>query len=795
MSRATFNQERGTSPFLDRAHFKFIDDVDTLLRSSVLNEPINLQYSYTTSITVFVLFYRVAVALEDFLQNFLETPTEKDGQVPQRPKYMKQLEEISNRQRDTLSIDLDDLESFTDEPDLIQNVESNTYQYLSIFAEAADAVMPPPTITSVTEDVFDIMMDQRLRNQEVMNAQAEVDGGGQTRDANNVVPASLTRRYDVLINPRSRNKALPLRAISASNVGALVSFRGIITQVTDVKPLVAVATYLDDQSGKEYYQEIGSRSFFPLNAPPEGADGGGSAAGGPKPKTELQMQIRGSKFVRYQEARIQENPDEVPQGSTPRTLTLHLRGALTRKTKAGDAVTVAGIFLPEPSTGQRAMLRSSLLSSTYVHVTHLSQNKQSYQQMMLTDEQRDAIDELTAAGDIYGRLANSIAPEIYGHEDVKKALLLAMVGGVSRTLPDGMKLRGDVHMCLMGDPGVAKSQLLRYVAFLSPRAIYTTGKGSSGVGLTAAVMKDALTGEMTLEGGALVMADRGICCIDEFDKMEEADRTAIHEVMEQQTVSIAKAGITTTLNTRTTVLAAANPAFGRYDTRRSPAENINLPAALLSRFDILWLILDRPGLESDLSLAQHVLTVHKEGRAPPPATAAPLPPEMLRAYIAAAKQHEPYVPPTLTEYVTAVYAELRAEEAAAEVPHSYTTARTLLSLLRLSQALARLRFSDVVEQSDVDEALRLMKMSKASLYEGGNGDKVQDPVSQVFGRIRQHAERTGRTTYSWADLTDLLGTTFRPEQIRQCLVDYAAINVWQLEGGTEEAPGIRLAAS
>lgn len=759
------------------------------------------------------------------MQNFLETPVGKDGQVAQRPKYMKQLvstvrfctfalsmfqsivrglkslsfaqEEISNRQRETLTIDLDDLESFTDEPDLIQNIESNTYQYLSLLAEAADAVMPAPTIPSIPEDVFDIMMDQRLRNQEVMNAQAEVDGGGQGRDANNVVPASLTRRYDVLINPRSQNKALPLRAISASNIGALVSFRGIITQVTDVKPLVAVATYLDDQSGKEYYQEVGSRSFFPLNAPPEGSDGvlGGAPAGGPKPKTELQMQIRGSKFVRYQEARIQENPDEVPQGSTPRTLTLHLRGALTRRTKAGDAVTVAGIFLPEPSTGQRAMLRSSLLSSTYIHVTHISQNKQSYQHMMLTDEQRDAIDELTAAGDIYGRLANSIAPEIYGHEDVKKALLLAMVGGVSRTLADGMKLRGDVHMCLMGDPGVAKSQLLRYVAFLSPRAIYTTGKGSSGVGLTAAVMKDPLTGEMTLEGGALVMADRGICCIDEFDKMEEADRTAIHEVMEQQTVSIAKAGITTTLNTRTTVLAAANPAFGRYDTRRSPAENINLPAALLSRFDILWLILDRPGLESDLSLAQHVLTVHREGRAPPPANAAPLPPEMLRAYIAAAKQHEPYVPPTLTEYVSAVYAELRAEEAAAEVPHSYTTARTLLSLLRLSQALARLRFSDVVEQSDVDEALRLMKMSKVSLYEGGNGEKAQDPVSQVFGRIRQHAERTGRTTYSWADLTDLLGTTFRPEQIRQCLVDYAAINVWQLEGGTEEAPGIRLAAA
>lgn len=664
-----------------------------------------------------------------------------------------------------MDVEIDDLEAFTDQRELVNNIEGNTLQYLTLFSEAADAVMPPPSDATVPEDVFDIMMDHRLRNQEVMNAQAEVDGSGQQRNPLNVVPPSLIRRYEVLIRPRSKARPAVLRAISATEIGSLVSFRGIVTQVTDVRPLIAVATYLNDQTGKEYYQEVGARSFNPLIQAPKDEFAAAAAAAGasaPRPKAELQMQIRGSKFVRYQEARIQESPDEVPQGSTPRTLSVHLRGALTRRIKAGDSVTISGIFLPEPTSNRRAMLKSSLLNATYIHVTHVRQNKQSYQEMELTEEQRAAIDELTAAGDIYGRLATSIAPEIYGHEDVKKALLLSMVGGVTRVLPDGMKLRGDVHVCLMGDPGVAKSQLLRYVAYISPRAIYTTGKGSSGVGLTAAVMKDPSTGEMTLEGGALVMADRGICCIDEFDKMEEGDRTAIHEVMEQQTVSIAKAGITTTLNTRTTVLAAANPAFGRYDIRRSPAENINLPAALLSRFDILWLILDRPSLEADLSLAQHVLTVHREGRAPRPASAAaPLSAEMLRAYIAAAKQHEPYVPPTLTEYVSAVYSELRAEEAAAEIPHSYTTARTLLSLLRLAQALARLRFSDAVEQSDVDEALRLMKMSKASLYEDGGVERAQDPISQVFARIRQHAERTGRTTYSWADLTDLLGTAFR----------------------------------
>ncbi|KAI0748473.1 MCM-domain-containing protein [Daedaleopsis nitida] len=674
---------------------------------------------------------------KDLIDGIADIDLQDDQQDAPRTKnlkYMHQLQKVANREQDTLVIDLEDVsEHERTVAELVSRIRRNTRRYVSIFSAVIDSVMPEPTKDiSENDDPIDIVLRQRQDQNDNLEA-------GQQQ-----FPAHLLRRYHLYFRPLRSDIAMAVRDVKGAHLGRLITVRGIVTRVSEVKPLLLVQAYTCDTCGSENFQDITRKDFTPkFDCQNEDTCKKNGIRG------TLHMQTRGSRFSPFQEVKIQEMADQVPVGHIPRSMTVHVHGSLTRQMNPGDIVHLGGIFLPIPYTGYQA-IRAGLLTDTYLEAHYIHQLKKQYSAMEVTPEIQQKIDALANDQFMYNKLAQSIAPEIYGHVDVKKALLLLLVGGVTKTMGDGMKIRGDINVCLMGDPGVAKSQLLKYISKVAPRGVYTTGKGSSGVGLTAAVMRDPVTDEMVLEGGALVLADNGICCIDEFDKMEDSDRTAIHEVMEQQTISISKAGISTTLNARTSILAAANPLYGRYNPKISPVDNINLPAALLSRFDLLFLILDKPNREDDEQLATHVTYVHMHNTHPS-LDFEVIDPTLIRHYIAAARQYRPVVPAEVSNYIIEKYVTLRKEskdDEAQKKSHTYTSARTLLGVLRLAQALARLRFSHVVTQEDVGEALRLMEVSKKSLVDDDDDahDHDRSDVSKIFRLVKDMAKqaRTGK---------------------------------------------------
>ncbi|MEM1538860.1 MAG: minichromosome maintenance protein MCM [Candidatus Bathyarchaeia archaeon] len=490
-------------------------------------------------------------------------------------------------------------------------------------------------------------------------------------------------------------EATPLRKLGAAHIGKLVMVEGIVVRSTPVRPMVTRAAFRCRGCGNiTHVDQTGSF----LKAPFLCSDPSCRRKG---PFDFVQEE---SNFVDSQDLRIQERPEDLPPGQLPRTLHVKLVGSeIVDVARPGDHVSIVGIVhAAPPSLAKAGKLRTFVLHLDANSVEVLGKEPEA---ALPTPEEEKQILELAKDPWIHRKIINSIAPSIYGYDHLKEAIMYLLFGGVQKNLPD-ITIRGELNVLLIGDPGTAKSQLLQYVARIAPRGLYTSGRGTTAAGLTAAVIREK-GGGMSLEAGALVLADKGIACIDEIDKMRPEDRVAIHEAMEQHTVSVAKGGIVATLNARTAILAAANPSLGRYEPHRTVAENISLPVTILSRFDLIFVLRDVPNKELDSKMSEHILEIHRKGISP---EEAPIPADLLRKYISYAKTIKPVLTNEALRRIKDFYLAMRSASETEGSPIAIT-ARQLESLIRIAEARARACLRKEVLAEDAEAAINIMKRS------------------------------------------------------------------------------------
>ncbi|MEM1577568.1 MAG: minichromosome maintenance protein MCM [Candidatus Pacearchaeota archaeon] len=498
-----------------------------------------------------------------------------------------------------------------------------------------------------------------------------------------------------LINlPKSQE--INIREIRSKHINKLIVCEGIVRQSSDVRPEVINALFECPSCGNKINVLQLEKKF----REPSRCSNCGRKKG---------FKIISKEFVDAQRIVIEENPESLIGGEQPRRLSVFLKEDLVEpkmeeKTTPGSRVKVIGIIKEVPIS-----LRTGATSTKYdliMEANNIIPLEERFEEIEISEEEEKEIIEFAKSPDVYEKIVKNIAPSIYGYEEIKLALALQLFGGVRKRKSDGTYTRGDIHILLVGDPGVAKSVILKFIASIAPRGRYVVGKAATGAGITATVVKDEFLHGWSLEAGAMVLANKGIVCIDELEKMNDADRSAMHEGMEQQTITISKANVQATLRAETSVLAAANPKFGRFDPYQNITEQIDLPPTLLNRFDLIFVLRDLPDKEKDGAIAEHVLREHSLRKK------TSFSPEFLRKYIAYAKQK---IKPKLTneaiEEIKSFYVNLRnmpttADEIIKPIPIS---ARQLEALIRLSEASAKIRLSNKVTKEDAQRAIGLIK--------------------------------------------------------------------------------------
>jgi replicative DNA helicase Mcm len=531
-----------------------------------------------------------------------------------------------------------------------------------------------------------------------------------------------------------------LRKLGSKQMGKLVLIEAIVVRATPVRPMVMQGSFKCKRCGT--ITSIEQTGTF-LKAPFECSDPSCRQKG---PFEFVQDE---STFIDSQDLRLQERPEDLPPGQLPRTLNVKLIGSeVVDVARPGDHVSIVGVvraFAPSrPGIGK---LRTFILQLDANSIEVLGKEPET---TLPSPEEEEKILELAKDPWIHRKIISSIAPSIYGYEHIKEAIMYLLFGGVSKSLPD-ISIRGEMNALLIGDPGTAKSQLLQYVARIAPRGLYTSGRGTTAAGLTAAVIREK-GGSMSLEAGALVLADKGICCIDEMDKMRPEDRVAIHEAMEQHTVSVAKGGIVATLNARTAILAAANPTLGRYEPHRTVAENISLPVTILSRFDLIFVLRDVPNKEADGKMSEHILEIHRRGVSP---VEAPIGAELMRKYVSYAKTIKPVLSNDAIKRLSDFYLAMRAASESEGSPVAIT-ARQLESLVRVAEARARVALRKEVSAEDAEAAITIMKRSleevgidlssykvDIDLIMTGKPKSVRDKLHVILSVLMEMEKETG----------------------------------------------------